>query len=274
MSGVPPGEPARVDLFDSTYRHFTSRVHDAIRKATFGTDIGQNSWLTADEYDRWLPDLGLTPDAHLLEVACGSGGPALHAARVTGCRVTGVDINENGIATARAAAAQAGATARVRFERATADAALPFPERAFDALLCIDSMNHFADRAGVFRDWFRVLRPGGRALFTDPVAITGPVTNDEIARRSAIGLFVFVPPEVTERFIAAAGFRLLRREDATANAALVAGRWRDARAAHRDALVAIEGQSGFDGLQRFFDTVHVLTRERRLSRFAYLVEKP
>lgn len=43
MSGVPPAGPERVDLFDSTYRHFTGRVHDAIRKATFGTDIGQNS---------------------------------------------------------------------------------------------------------------------------------------------------------------------------------------------------------------------------------------
>jgi ubiquinone/menaquinone biosynthesis C-methylase UbiE len=30
-------------------------------------------------------------------MACGSGGPALHVAQVTGCRVTGVDINESGI---------------------------------------------------------------------------------------------------------------------------------------------------------------------------------
>ena len=33
----------RIDLFDSTYRHFTERVLDAIRKDTFGIDIGQNS---------------------------------------------------------------------------------------------------------------------------------------------------------------------------------------------------------------------------------------
>jgi hypothetical protein len=39
----------RIDLFDSTYKHFTDRVMDEIRKETFGTDIGQNSGLTVDE---------------------------------------------------------------------------------------------------------------------------------------------------------------------------------------------------------------------------------
>lgn len=87
--------PERVDLFDSTYKHFTDQVLDAIRKDTFGTDIGQNSWVTVDEYERLLPWLELAPDNHVLEVASGSGGPALYLARTTGCRVTGIDANES-----------------------------------------------------------------------------------------------------------------------------------------------------------------------------------
>jgi hypothetical protein len=39
----------RVDLYDGYYADFTARVYDAIRKATYGTDIGQNSWLTVDD---------------------------------------------------------------------------------------------------------------------------------------------------------------------------------------------------------------------------------
>jgi hypothetical protein len=66
--------PERVDLFDSTYTHFNDRVLDAIRKDTFGTDVGQNSWLTVDEYERLLPWLNLAADSHVLEVASGSGG--------------------------------------------------------------------------------------------------------------------------------------------------------------------------------------------------------
>jgi SAM-dependent methyltransferase len=162
---------------------------------------------------------------------------------------------------------------RVAFQVADANARLPFEDGAFDALVCIDSMNHFADRLSVFREWHRVLRPGGRAVFTDPVVITGPVTNDELALRASIGLFLFVPPGANEQLIEKAGLRLLRQEDASENAALVSGRWRAARQRHADALIPMEGNERFDGLQLFFGAVHRLTSERRLSRVAYLAEK-
>lgn len=264
----------RIDLFDSTYRHFTDQVLDVIRKETFGTDIGQNSWLTVDEYERLLPWLGLEPDHHILEVASGSGGPALYLAHATGCRVTGIDANESGVATATQMAAGTAQAQRVQFSVANANTDLPFDRDSFDALLCIDSMNHFPNRLAVLREWHRVLRPGRRALFTDPVVITGPVTNDELALRSSIGLFLFVPPGINERLIEQAGLHLVRQEDVTDNAALVSGRWHRARQNHREALLRIEGEERFEGLQRFFDAVHNLTSQRRLSRIAYVVEKP
>jgi SAM-dependent methyltransferase len=263
----------RVDLFDSTYGHFTDQVLAAVRKETFGEDIGQNSWLTVEEYERLITWLGVARGHHVLEVASGSGGPALFLARSARCRVTGIDVNEAGVATATEMAARAGQAEQVRFTVADANARLPFEDESFDALLCIDSMNHFPDRLAVLREWSRVLRPRHRAVFTDPVVITGPVTNDELALRSSIGLFLFVPAEVNEKLIQVAGFRLVRQEDVSESAALVAGRWRDARDAHRDDLRRIEGEERFEGLQIFFDAVHRLTRERRLSRIAYVVEK-
>jgi len=269
-----PAMSKRVDIFYNTYGHFTDPVLAAIRKETYGIDIGQNSWLTVDEYERFLPELDLAPGQHVLEIATGSGGPALYLARTTGCRVTGIDRNQHGVAEATRAAADFRGDADVRFSVADANAPLPFETGAFDALLCIDSMNHFPERAAVLREWLRVLRPGRRALFTDPVVITGPVTNDELALRSSIGLFLFVPAGVNERLIEESGFRMIRSEDVTANAALVSGRWHRAREHHRDELIAMEGEERYEGLQRFFGAVHQLTSERRLSRIAYLVEKP
>ena len=264
----------RVDLFDSTYSNFSEQVLAAIREETFGKDIGQNSWLTADEYDRFISWLRLEPHQHVLEVASGSGGPARYLAEHTRCYVTGIDANESGVETATRSLDQSDLRDRIVIQAADANARLPFDDSAFDGLLCIDSMNHLPDRLNVFREWQRILGPGRRAVFTDPVVITGPVTNDELALRSLVGLFLFVPPGVNEQLISAAGFQLVQQEDVSSNAALVSRRWHDARRRHKDALLQIEGEERFEGLQKFFAAVHRLTSERRLSRIVYLVEKP
>jgi SAM-dependent methyltransferase len=262
-----------VDLY-STYGSFNELVLDAIRKETFGIDIGQNSWVTAEEYDRFISWLDLRPDDQVLEVASGSGGPALYLARRTGCRMTGIDANESAIANASRLAAASEGAAQPEFSVADATARLPFEDGRFDALLCIDAMNHFPNRLSVLRDWHRILREGGRAVFTDPVVVTGPVTNIELEVRSSIGLFLFVPPGINERLIEEAGFRLVLQEDVTENAALVSGRWQRAREARKAELIRMEGEQRYDGLQRFFGAVHSLTSERRLSRIVYVAEKP
>lgn len=263
---------SRIDLFDSTYSNFTEQVLQAVRQETFGRDIGQNSWLTADEYDRFISWLRLLPGDHALEVASGSGGPARYLAQQANCHVTGIDANESGVKTATEN--WSPARTRLTFRVADANAELPFDDNTFDALVCIDSMNHFPDRLHVLREWRRVLRSEGRAVFTDPVVITGPVTNDELALRSSIGLFLFVPAELNERLIADAGFKLIQKEDVSENAAGVSKRWHDARERYRHELIEIEGEERFEGLQKFFAAVHLLTSERRLSRIVYLVEKP
>lgn len=262
----------RVDLYNSTYGNFTDQVLAEIRVETYGHDIGQNSWITAEEYDSFYSWLSLTPAAHVLEVASGSGGPALYLARKHGGRITGVDINEEGLATAKQAALAAKID-NADFQFADADKPLPFGDQAFDAVICIDSMNHFRNRLAVLREWHRVLKARRRILFTDPVVLTGPVSNEELTARSTIGFFLFVPPEVTERFVEQAGFHLLRREDVTGNIELTSERWHAARQRRRDDLLKIEGQERFEGLQRFAAAVHTLARERRLSRFAFLAEK-
>jgi SAM-dependent methyltransferase len=264
---------ANVDLFYNSYANFNEQVLAAVRAETYGQDIGQNSWLTAAEFEQFIGWLDIDAGAHLLEVASGSGGPALHLADKHGCRVTGVDLNPHGVATARRTAVTAGLTHLVKFKVADATDALPFVDDRFDGLMCIDSMNHFPDRVAALEEWRRVLKPGARAVFTDPVVITGPVTSEELAQRSSIGLFVFVPRALNEELIARAGFRILRQLDVTENAALVSRRWHEARQRFSVDLLRIEGQERFDGVQKFLAAVHRLTSERRLSRIAYLVEK-
>ena len=262
----------RVDLYNSTYGNFQDPILSTVRKETYGEDIGQNSWITTDEFDQFYSWLQLSKGDHLLEVASGSGGPALYLAGKYKCRITGIDINEEGIKTANQRALAAGIT-DVKFQFGDVNQGLSIGDQTFDAVMCIDSMNHFRNRLGYLKEWQRLLKPGKRALFTDPVVMTGPVSNEELAARSNIGFFLFVPLEVTKKLIREAGFGLIRCEDVTKNIELTSGRWHTSREKHRENLLKIEGQERFDGLQTFFATVHQLTSERRLSRFVFLVEK-
>ncbi len=262
----------QVDLYNSTYGNFEEHVLAEVRRETYGEDIGQNSWITIDEYDKFYKWLNLAEKDHVLEIASGSGGPALYLARKYKCQITGLDINEEGIKTANQSALTAKITA-AQFHFTDVDQPLPFDDSYFDAVMCIDSMNHFRDRQGVLREWYRVLKSGRRILFTDPVVITGPISNEELAARTSIGFFLFMPLETTKKFIKDAGFNLLRREDVTGNIELTSGRWHASRQKHRDDLIKIEGEERFEGLQRFFSTVYKLTSERRLSRFVFVAEK-
>ena len=273
-TSVEPADPEHVDLYGANYAGFATDLYVDIRREAVGEDMGQNGWNTAAEQDRFIQWLDLGPSDHLLDVACGAGGPALRMARLTGCRVTGIDIHEQGIAQARDRATLEGLEDRARFEVIDASATLPFGDATFDVVTCIDAINHFPDRLAVFREWHRVLKPGGRLLFADPITVTGPLTNREIAIRSSIAFFLFVPPGYDEQALAKAGFTVTFREDCTANTAAVAGRWRDAREVRAEALRTIEGDETFEGQQRFLDVTARLAEERRLSRFAFVATIP
>lgn len=265
------GVSEHVPLYASAYAGY--RVRDEVRALTYGDDIGQSGWVTADELERFAEWLQLGPDSRLLDVGCGSGGPALRLAERTGAKVTGIDLVEEGIATASKLAEERGLADRVRFVRADAGGPLPFADGTYDAVVSIDVMCHLPDRVEILREWHRVAAPGARILFTDPTVVTGLVSNSELADRSAVGIYVFSVESINETLLAEADFEIERREDLTENMAAMAGRWHDARERFQDGLVADEGAATFAGIQRFLAACHLLAHERRLSRYAYLARR-
>lgn len=263
-----------VDLYDGHYGHLEADVQRAVRRDTYDEDLGQSSWITLSEARDWFRLLDLSPRNAALEIACGSGGMTERMALDTGAACVGVDINEHGIEAAKARVRDRDLGSQVSYQLVNAAKRLPFPDESFDAIFCNDAINHLPGRLDYLRDWHRVLRPGGRLLFTDPVVITGPVTNEELRVRSSIGFFLFTPVGLNEKLLAQSGFAVREVRDVTDAVASVSRKWRDARARRREALVRLEGEAGFDDLQRFLDAVHTLSSERRLSRFMYLASKP
>ena len=265
--------PATVDYYGANYAHFASSVHQEVRREAFGEEMGQNSWHTADEQQKFVTWLDIGPSSRVLDVACGSGGPAVRLSRITGCDILGIDNHQQAIDIANNLARGEGVEQRARFNRMEATPPLPIPDSSFDVVVCIDAVNHFPDRPRVLAEWARLLRPGGRLLFTDPTVVTGPLSNVEIAIRSSIGFFLFVPAGEDERLIGGAGLELVARENVTQNMAAIARRWHAARETREKALREIEGDTTFEGQQEFFRVAEIIARERRLSRFVYVAVK-
>lgn len=262
-------EKGTVDHYDANYKNFASGLYSTIRREAFGEDIGQNGWLTVNEQDDFISKLSVGKKDKILDIACGSGGPTLRIATKTGCEVIGIDIHENGIKAATKQAKELGLENRAKFEVVDGSKALQFDEASFDGLICVDAVNHLPNRKSVFLEWQRVLKPGGRLVFTDPITITGHLTNEEIRIRSSIGFFLFVPRGVDERLLEDAGFEVLSVEDKTENMAIMATNWLKIRNRYSDELIMVEGKETFFGQQTFFKVAANIAKERRLSRFAF-----
>ena len=264
---------AKVDLYNSSYGNYALGAYNEIRLETYGEDYGQTSWVTTAESHEIPKLLQLSSSSSVLEIGCGSGGYAVHLAKHVGCQVVGLDINAEGVRNAKALAENDKLGARVKFEQCDASQRLPVEDNAFDAIYSNDVLCHVPRRSQVLSDLRRVIKPGGRLLFSDALIIGGLLSHEEIATRSSIGMYFFSPPGENERLIKQSGLRLVEARDTTDSAALLSKRWHDAREKRKTALVESEGEANFAGVQRFLECVHTLTAERRLLRFLYTAIK-
>ena len=263
----------KVDLYDSAYGNYESAIYRQVRIETYGEDFGQTSWVTTEESKAIPQLLHLRPDAFVLEVGCGSGGYALHLAEKVGCRLVGLDINAPGVRNANQLALARGLASQARFEQCDASKNLPFDDKTFDAVFSNDVLCHLPGRPEVLGEIFRVLKPGGRMLFSDALVVGGLLSHEEIATRSSIGFYVYSPPGENERLMERAGFRDIRVTDTTDSAVRIAKQWHHAREKRKEELVAAEGSTNFEGLQRFLSCVQLLTSEKRLLRYLYIASK-
>lgn len=261
------------DFYAVKYASFGSDEAVALRREVFGDDIGHEGWTTTAEYAEVADRLAVGAASHVLDVCCGSGGPAMSLIQRAGCRVTGIDRENAAIAYAQAQASSRGMADRATFAVVDCNGPLPFADESFDAVLCIDAILHLRDRFGTLREWARLLRAKGRLVFTDVAVITGEIAKSELDIRTASGFFLFVPPGLNEAAMAAAGLAVLRVEDRTAGVAEIGARMHAARSRHAPVLEREEGIEGFRRRQALYAMATEMARTRRLSRFLYVGEK-
>lgn len=128
--------------------------------------------------------MGLNAASRVLDVACGKGTTAVFLVKEFGCEVFGIDYGEQNVAAARSLAQAAQVDARVQFRRSDAES-LPFSDQCFDAVICECAFCTFADKVKAAKEFFRVLRPGGRVGLSD-------LTRAEVLPRDLDGLLAWI----------------------------------------------------------------------------------
>eukprot|EP00929_Paragymnodinium_shiwhaense_P124426 TRINITY_DN9988_c0_g1_i4.p1 TRINITY_DN9988_c0_g1~~TRINITY_DN9988_c0_g1_i4.p1 ORF type:complete len:416 (-),score=89.14 TRINITY_DN9988_c0_g1_i4:318-1487(-) len=103
--------------------------------------------------------LAVARGATLLDCGCGIGGPARNIARFTGANVKAVTINEFQVNRGNTISKKEGIADQVELIQADF-MQLPFDDEAFDGVYAIESTCHAPDRAKVYGEILRVLKPG------------------------------------------------------------------------------------------------------------------
>jgi SAM-dependent methyltransferase len=112
---------------------------------------------------------GIKREDAVLDLGSGLGGPARLLASNYGCTVRGVDLSPTFVEAARVLTELAGLTDLVAFDCASI-LALPYADGTFDVAWTQHVAMNIADRAGLYAEVFRVLRPGARFAIYDVVA--------------------------------------------------------------------------------------------------------
>jgi len=133
---------------------------------------------TRNAYDQWAPTYDSSPNPQvvlefpdvlellaptagetILDAACGTGRYAVVAAE-RGATVTGLDFSAEMLAKAQRR------LPNTEFHAADLTKPLPFPSHCFDAILCAQALKHIPDLSLTMREFARVLRTGGRVIFS------------------------------------------------------------------------------------------------------------
>jgi ubiquinone/menaquinone biosynthesis C-methylase UbiE len=156
---------------------------------------------------------GITADVSVLDVGSGVGGPARFLAATYGCQVTGIDLSEPFVDAARYLTERTGQGERVSFETASA-LELPFDDGRFDVVLLQHVAMNISDRARLYREIRRVLKPSGRFGLYDVVLKGGDPQYPVPWARTPATSFLLTAA-ATREVIEAAGFRTLAWQDDT-----------------------------------------------------------
>ncbi len=201
------------------------------------------------------------PDAHLLDIGSGIGGPARLAAYAYGARVTGIDLTQEFCDVADMLTERMGLGDRVTIRQGSA-LDLPFEDESFDGAYSQNVSMNIEDKETFYAEAFRVERPGG--LFVAAEYAVGPGGPPVFPVPWALGPenSHLLKPDAIRRAVEAAGFEIVDFIDQTEVMLESYERAREKLAAEGPSVLSAQVLLGDDGAERLKNSARG-TEEKR-----------
>ena len=144
----------------------------------------------------------------LLDIGSGIGGPARYMANRFGCMVTGIDLTQEFCEAARHLTRLTGLESKVDFEEGDA-LSMPFADASFEGAYSMNVSMNIADKAALYREIQRVLKPGGWLMLSELAKGPGaPLDYPTPWAATAESSFLSTPEE-TKQGLEAGGFEIV-----------------------------------------------------------------
>ena len=163
---------------------------------------------------RWIspPSSRPAPGTHLLDIGCGIGGPSRFFAQHYDCHVTGVDLSEEYVVIAGSLARRVALDGRVQYRVASATD-LPFPDGSFDGAYMEHVGMNIADKARLFHEVHRVLKPDGTFALYDVMRTGDGAFNYPVPWSSGDESNFIETPATYRALLTADGFEIVKERD-------------------------------------------------------------
>ena len=174
--GINSGNLSYSESVQSHY--FVSELYNSIldKLKTIGVDLNnvkRTDLSSVDEFhvrglevSKELAQQITSSNLKVLDVGCGLGGPARMIADEKGCTVTGLDLSQEFINTAKALSKLVNLDSKTTFLKADA-LDLPFERNSFDIVWTQHVQMNISDKKKFYSEIFRVLKTGGKFLYYD-----------------------------------------------------------------------------------------------------------
>jgi len=257
--------------FDETFSKMAeSPTWEALCCQVFDQYVGQLSFTPVTQIHLLVEKLHITSQSHVLELAPGTGGLSLYLAKVSGCRLTGLDISPVAVKTAKKQAMLQGMSERVNFEVGILPE-LPYQQSSFDVVISIDSVYGILDKSALFHGCYRVLRPGGYLGFYT-LYKRRKFYAESVMHARALHWF---PLQPYSKLLEEADFKDILKMDLTADFVRLAKQWVKAIQENRASLDKELGKKMTKGLLAGdIRTAWALATEGYVGRALFKAQKP